>query len=109
MTKQEVMNLIKEYAEQFGFRTQKGYMNEIEIVDDSRTVNFAVLEHSKLYLGKGIADIKVTVSAAIASMGGNPTADDLMKKAKVIENAGKLVKMFDETPRLVYTISLEEE
>ena len=109
MTKQEVMNIIKDYAGQFGFSTRKGYLNEIEIVDDTNTVNFSVLEHSKLYLGKGIADIKVTVSAAIASMGGNPTADDLLKKAKIIENAGKLVKLFDETPRLMYTISIEEE
>lgn len=109
MTKQEVMNIIKDNAERFGFRTEKTWMSDIGIVDDTNTVNFVVLEHSKLYLAKGTADISFTVSASIATMGGHPSADDLIQKAKIIENAGKLVKLFDEMPRLVYTISIEEE
>ena len=100
MTKEQVIATIKEAAERHGFTTCKYTMTrliEIKELGDTHYLNFLIQEN----LPEGIdwSKREVTMNlhfrASLASMGGEPTPEDLLKAAEIIKAGALLVQELD--------------
>lgn len=101
MTKQEVHEIIKSKAAEYGFIGEESNwgINGLTIREpDVHTVNFTISEDWNWEA----RTITLRVRASIATMGGAPSADELMKAADTIRRAAELVKDL-ETIDLTYT------
>ena len=100
MTKEQVIATIKEAAERHGLTTCKYTMTrliEIKEPGDTHYLNFLIQEN----LPEGIdwSKREVTMNlhfrASLASMGGEPTPEDLLKAAEIIKAGALLVQELD--------------
>ena len=100
MTKQEVHEIIKAKAAEHGFNAEETNwgINGLAIRDEDHTVNFTISEDWAWEERK----VTLRIRASIATMGGNPSADDLLKAADTIKRAAELVKSL-EAESLTYT------
>ena len=107
MTKEQVISIIKEAAERHGFTTCKYTMTRlIEIKEPGEThyLNFLIQEN----LPEGIdwSKREVTMNlhfrASLASMGGEPSPEDLLFASDIIRRGAEMVKEL-ETMNLSYT------
>ena len=100
MTKEQIISIIKEAAERHGLTTCKYTMTrliEIKEPGDTNYLNFLIQEN----LPEGIdwSKREVTMNlhfrASLASMGGEPTPEDLLKAAEIIKAGALLVQELD--------------
>lgn len=92
MKKCDLMDYIAKVASRYGFEVKDGYgLCGFMIVDETNTVNFRLNEETEADYDKRTATIQITASASIATMGGNPTTEDLLRAAEIITKAATLV------------------
>jgi len=96
MKKNDIISILKETAAKHGFTTEEGkwysYLNITE--PDSHYLNFTITEEyaKDTDWSKREAKILVHIRASLASMGGNPTPDELLKASEIIREGAELVK-----------------
>ena len=86
-----VWDYLGEMAKCYGFTVKEYGNGRKEIWDDTRTVNFTVSEHYDFDPQARIEEITYSVTASIATMGGNHTGFALQKMGARIAQAGALV------------------
>ena len=95
MTKEQAINIIKEAAERRGFVTHTyQWTRFIEISEpDSHYLNFTVTESiaPDTDWSKREATMELHIQASLASMGGNPTPEELIRAAEIIRAGAELV------------------
>ena len=106
MKKEQVISIIKEAAERHGFVTNYfQWTSLIEIQEpDSHYLNFMVTENTApdTDWSKRKVTMELHVRASLASMGGNPTPEDLLKASEIIRRGAELVQEL-EAMKLSYT------
>ena len=107
MTKEQVIATIKEAAERHGFTTCKYTMTRfIEIKEPGEThyLNFTIWERfaEDTDWSKREVTMNLHFRASLASMGGEPTPEDLLIASDIIRRAAELVKEL-EAMNLSYT------
>lgn len=98
MSKQDVLEKIAKKAEGHGFVLKENRFATLgyEIVSPAgHFVNFTVVDNFEFLLDARQTVHRVKIRASIATMGGYPTADELMDQAQIIWNAGNLVKALE--------------
>ena len=107
MKKEQAISIIKETAERRGFVTniyQWTSLIEIQEPGDTHFLNFMVTENTAP--DTDWSQRKVTMDlhfrASLASMGGNPTPEDLLKASEIIRRGAELVQEL-EGMKLSYT------
>ena len=100
MTKEQVISIIKEAAERHGFTTCKYTMTrliEIKEPGDTHYLNFLIQENlpEGIDWSKREATMNLHFRASLASMGGEPTPEDLLKAAEIIKAGALLVQELD--------------
>ena len=110
MTKQEVVNTIRAAAERHGFTTKDDAWISLMHIDGGRFINFCVRDRAAKGTDWTQPEITITVevSASIATMGGDPSADELLEAADTIRRAAELVKEL-EAMNLSYTHRIKDE
>ena len=101
MTKQEVHEIIKAKAMEYGFIVEETYWG-LMIREEAQTVNFTISEDCDGDWENRKMNVTLRIRASIATMGGAPSADDLLKAADTIRRAAELVKVL-ENESLTYT------
>ena len=95
MTKEQAISTIKEAAERHGFVTHTyQWTRFIEISEpDSHYLNFIVMENvaPDTDWSKHEVTMELHIQASLASMGGNPTPEDLLKASEIIRRGAELV------------------
>ena len=106
MRKEQVIAIIKEAAERHGFVTNiYQWTSLIEIQEpDSHYLNFMVTENTApdTDWSKRKVTMDLHFRASLASMGGNPTPEDLLKASEIIRRGAELVREL-EAMKLSYT------
>ena len=107
MTKEQVIAIIKEAAERHGFTTCKYTMTRlIEIKEPGEThyLNFTITERfaEDTDWSKREATMNLHFRASLASMGGEPSPEDLLIASDIIRRGAELVKEL-EVMNLSYT------
>ena len=96
MTKEQAISIIKEAAERYGFVTHTyQWTSLIEISEpDSHYLNFMVTENTApdTDWSKRKVTMDLHFRASLASMGGNPTPEDLLKASEIIRRGAELVQ-----------------
>ena len=82
-------------AQSYGFTVKEWENGRKEIWDETRTVNFTVHEDFDFDDAVRIQKITYTVTASIATMGGNPTGDELKMRGDRIVKAGQMVNTME--------------
>ena len=106
MKKAQAISIIRETAERHGFVTHTyQWTSLIEIQEpDSHYLNFMVTENTAP--DTDWSERKVTMElhfrASLASMGGNPTPEDLLKASEIIRRGAEMVQVL-EGMKLSYT------
>lgn len=97
MTRQEVINTIEAKATKYGFNFRKNNFATLgfEIVADEHVVNINLHEDWELKCEEKQVIHHIKVTASISQMGGNPTPQELLAQAKLIERAAKLYEDFE--------------
>ncbi len=90
-TMKDALNALKVWAEHFGFKCDSTTYSRFHLYDETKTVNFIVHEEHDYYFQQRKVNVRLIVTAAIATMGGCPTGDELKEMANVIERAGRMV------------------
>ena len=96
MTKEQAISIIKETAERRGFITCKYSMTrliEIKEPDDTHYLNFFIQERTSPATDwtKREFTMNLHFRASLASMGGEPTPEDLLKASEIIRRGAELV------------------
>ena len=95
MTKEQAISIIKEAAERRGFTTNiYQWTRFIEISEpDSHYLNFTVMENTApdTDWSKREVTMELHVQASLASMGGNPTPEELIMASEIIRRGAELV------------------
>lgn len=97
-TKDQVKERISKYANKYGFRVEDNNftIEGFSIIDDSKTVNFTISpDLEEIDWEKHFSKTTIRISASIATMGGNPTSDELLEMAETIKRAGCFVSAMD--------------
>lgn len=84
----EILNL---WAVQYGFIVKVFENGHRELWDETRTVNFTVHEEWDDDMERRVAVTTYSVSASIATMGGNPSWEELKMRGDRITKAGQFV------------------
>lgn len=104
MTKKEAANIIVETATRYGFKAEGNGPFGLPWIreDGTRYLNFNMLTKDiKFDNGNMAITYRVSYSASLASMGGNPTPDDLLQAADIIRRGAELLKEL-EAMNIVY-------
>ena len=107
MKKEQAISIIKEAAERRGFVThtyQWTSLIEIQEPGDTHFLNFMVTENTApdTDWSKRKVTMDLHFRASLASMGGNPTPEDLLKASEIIRRGAELVREL-EAMKLSYT------
>ena len=107
MTKEQAITTIRETAERHGFTTYKYSLTRlIEIKEPGEThfLNIFILQRTgpDTDWSKRRVTIELHFQASLASMGGEPTPEELLKAAEIIK-AGALLVQELEAMKLSYT------
>ena len=107
MTKEQVIATIKEAAERHGFTTCKYTMTrliEIKESGDTHYLNFTIPERfaEDTDWSKREVTMNLHFRASLASMGGEPSPEDLLIASDIIRRGAELVKEL-EVMNLSYT------
>ena len=106
MTKDQIMNVLKATAAVYGFIAEESSWTKwVEIKElGTHYLNFTITEDTApdTDWAKREATVNLHFQASLASMGGNPTPDDLLEAAKIIRLGALLVQTL-EGLKLSYT------
>ena len=107
MKKEQVISIIKEAVERHGFVTNKYQWTstiEIEEPGDTHFLNFMVMENiaPEIDWSRQEVTMELHFRASLASMGGNPTPEELIKASEIIRAGAELVREL-ESMGLKYT------
>ena len=107
MKKEQAISIIKETAERRGFVTniyQWTSLIEIQEPGDTHFLNFMVTVNTApdTDWSKRKVTMDLHFRASLASMGGNPTPEDLLKASEIIRRGAELVQEL-EGMKLSYT------
>ena len=95
-TKEEIKNTIEAKGAEFGFEIEKTQMTW-GVTGKTATIQiFTETDYEKTDWENKTACVKVTASAFISSMGGNPDPEELLKAADEIARAAKFAKAINE-------------
>ena len=97
MKKEQAICIIKKTAERHGFVTCKYTMTrlvEIQEPDDTHYLNFFIQEKtsSTTDWSKRKVTMDLHFRASLASMGGEPTPEDLLRASDIIRQGAELVQ-----------------
>ena len=106
MTKNDIISILKETAAKHGFTTEKSSWSCWPIITESEThyLNFAITDKyaEDTDWSKREVEIQIHIRASLASMGGNPTPEELIQAAEIIRKGALLVQEL-EAMNLSYT------
>lgn len=96
MTKEQAIDTIRKAAEKHGFIThtyQWTRLIEIQEPEGTHFLNFTVLENYAPDTDWSSHEVtmELRIQASLASMGGNPTAEELLKASEIIRRGAELV------------------
>ena len=106
MTKNDIKAIITATAARRGFTAEESnwyrWPNITE--PDSHYLNFTITEEypEDTDWSKRSVEVRIRIRASLASMGGNPTLEDLIRASEIIRNGAGLVKEL-EAMNLSYT------
>lgn len=107
LTLAEVTEQIKGIAGTFGFSVLPDMFPQVIDPKEGRhVINFTTHQETTWAPDYKSAVVALRYSASIACMGGNPTPEDLMEAAEVIQAAACTVKSLNEA-NLAYTVILD--
>ena len=96
MTKNEIKDIITEAACRYGFIAEESaYANLVYIHEpDTQYLNFTITENwaKDTDWSKKEVTMLVHIHASLASMGGNPMPDDLIRASEIIRKGAEMVK-----------------
>jgi hypothetical protein len=106
MTKNEINTILKETAAKHGFTTEESNWYRWPNITEQGThyLNFTITESfaPDTDWSKREITMNLTFRASLASMGGNPTHEDLLKASEIIRRGAELVREL-EVMKLSYT------
>lgn len=93
MTKNEVRDIIREKAMEYGFEVGEmdGWNGFPDIISEELNFFFTTEPTENTDWRAGILEQTLTVSASVRRMGGKPTAEELWKTAEEIRHGAGLV------------------
>ena len=96
MTKDEIRTILKDAADRHGFTANEREWSRWPVIQekDSHFLNFTITEVMDPDTDWASRQVKayVKVSASLASMGGSPTPEELLKAAETIREGAELVQ-----------------
>ena len=96
MTKEEIKNIIEEKGAEYGFEIEKTQMTW-GVKGKAATIQiFIETDYENTDWENKTATIKITASAFISAMGGNPEPEELLKAADEIARAAKFARAINE-------------
>jgi len=106
MTKNDIIRILKETAAKYGFTAEESnwyrWPNITE--PDTHYLNFTITDvyAEDTDWSKREAEVQIHIRASLASMGGNPSPEDLIRAAEIIREGAFLVQEL-EAMNLSYT------
>ena len=96
MNKEEIKNIIEEKGAEFGFEIEKTNLTW-GVKGTAATIQiFTETDYENTDWENKTATIKITASAFISTMGGNPEPEELLNAADEIARAAKFAKAINE-------------
>ena len=92
MTKQEIVEIIKSKATEYGFDLEENSMGWNNKRTGQDYINIQIFQNSnidKTDWEKRIGCIEIEASASVSRMGGSPTTEELLKAADEIARGAK--------------------
>ena len=106
MTKNDIKAIITATAARRGFTTEESSWYRWPNIAEpgSHYLNFTITEEypEDTDWSKRSVEVRIRIRASLASMGGNPTPEDLVRASEIIRNGAELVKEL-EAMSLSYT------
>lgn len=98
MTKSQINNILRSTAKLHGFATteEAGFQGFSEIQSEELNFNYMVQTTENTDWQKGIVEQTLTVTASVRKMGGQPSAAELFRTAKEIEQGTLLIRELEE-------------
>ena len=93
MTREQVNKNLREAAEAFGFKTSEeaNYQGIIEIISEELNFTYTVRTTENTDWAAHRIEQELTVTASVRKMGGQPSADELLKTADEIRRGAMLL------------------
>lgn len=93
MTKNEVRDIIRERAMEYGFEVGKmdGWNGFPDIISEELNFFFITEPTENTDWRAGILEQTLTITASVRRMGGHPTAEELWKTAEEIRHGAELM------------------
>lgn len=95
MTKIEAETIIREAAERHGFTVDRYLFDGALYIHeyDTHYLNFVIHRKTiRVDRERNGCTFQLTFSATLATMGGNPTPDDLLQASEIIHDGAMLIK-----------------
>ena len=106
MTKNDIISILKETAAKHGFTAEESSWYRWPNITEQGThyLNFTITDEyaEDTDWSKRKAEVQIHIRASLASMGGNPTPEDLIRAAEIIREGALLVQEL-EAMNLSYT------
>ena len=106
MTKNDIISTIKETAAKHGFTAEESSWYRWPTITEQGThyLNFTITDEyaEDTDWSKREAEVQIHIRASLASMGGNPAPEDLIRAAEIIREGALLVQEL-EAKNLSYT------
>ena len=106
MTKNDIISILKETAEKYGFTAEESSWYRWPNITEQGThyLNFNITDEyaEDTDWSKRQAEVQIHIRASLASMGGNPAPEDLIRAAEIIREGALLVQEL-EAMNLSYT------
>ncbi len=106
MTKNDIISILKETAEKYGFTAEESSWYRWPNITEQGThyLNFTITDEyaEDTDWSKRQAEVQIHIRASLASMGGNPAPEDLIRAAEIIREGALLVQEL-EAMNLSYT------
>ena len=106
MKKNEIKAIIAETASKYGFIAEESTWASLMMIreQDTHYMNFTITESwaKDTDWSKREITMQIHFNASLASMGGNPTPDELIRASEIIRNGAEMVKEL-EAMNLSYT------
>ena len=92
MTKPQVNGIIREAAARYGFETteEPGWHGFSEIKSEELNFTFTARETENTDWAAHRIEQRLTITASVRKMGGNPTVEELLKTAEEIRRGAEL-------------------
>ena len=98
MTKNELNEVIRSKAREHGFETseERGFHGFADILSEELNFSYTPTTTERTDWKAGILEQTLTITASVRRMGGQPTAEELLKTADEIKRVAELVAELQE-------------